>query len=136
MCQGIHTCRSCQSLWHRRHHLRIYDCDNRHVVRIYTDEFSLLLDISDNIVDRYLCCCSCCCRHCNDRNTWILGWCCSFQTSYIFEFRIGNDDTDCFGCIHRRSSADCDNIISSRFLKCLNSVLYILNRRIWFNVRI
>ena len=136
MCKSIHTCGSCQSFWHRGHHIWVYNCDDRHIMWVNTDKFSLLLYICNNVVDRNLCCCTCCCRNCNDRYTRFLSWRNTFQTSYILEFRISNNDTDCFCCIHGRSSTDCYNVISLSALECCNTILYVLNRRIGFDVRI
>ena len=42
-------------LWHGEHHIRIHDCNDRHIMWIDTDEFSLSLHICDNIIDRNLC---------------------------------------------------------------------------------
>ena len=134
MCQGIHTGGSCQSFWHGGHHIRINDRDHRHVVRINTDKFSLSLHIRDNVVDCNFCCCTSGCRYCNDRYAWFFRGCNSLKTSDILKFRIGNNDSDRFWGIHRRSSTDCDQVISFRFLKCLNAVLYILDRRVCFDI--
>ena len=30
---------------------------------------------------------------------------------YIFKFRVCDDDTDCFGSIHRRTTTDCNDVI-------------------------
>ena len=136
MSQGIHTCRSSQSLRHRRHHFRIYNCDDRHVMRVNTYKFTFLFYICNNVVNCYFCCCTCCCRNCNDRHTRFLCRCCTFQTSYIFKFRICDDDTDCFRGVHRRTTTNCDNIICSGFLERFYTMLYILDRWICFDIRI
>ena len=136
MCQCIHTCRSCQSLWHRRHHVWVYNCDDWHIVWVNTHKFSFLFYICDNIVDCYLCCCSCCCWNCDDWYTRFLCRCNTFQTSNIFKFRVCNDDTDCFCCIHRRTATNSNNVISSCFLKCFYSMLYIFDCWVGFDIRI
>ena len=134
MCQSVHTCRSCQSFWHGGHHFRINDCNDRHVMWVNTYEFTFSFYISDNVVDCYLCCCTCCCRNCNDRYTRFLSRSCTFQASYVFKFRVCNDDTDCFGSIHRRTTTDRNQIICTGILECLNTVLYVLNCWIGFDV--
>ena len=103
---------------------------------IYTNEFTFLFHVSDNVVNGNFCCCSCCSWNCDDRDRWLLGRCYTFQASYIFKFRIGNDDTDRFCCIHRRTAADSDQIISTGFLKCCYTSLYILNSWVWFDIRV
>ena len=105
-------------------------------MRVYAYEFSLLFYICNNVVNGNFCCSSCCSRYCNDRNRRILGCCSSFQASYICKFRICNDDTDCLGSIHGRSSTDCYDIICTCCLECLDSMLYIFDGRIWLDIRI
>ena len=134
MSEGIHTCGSCQSLWHGGHHFRINNCDDWHVMWVNAYKFTFSFYICDNIINSYLCCCTCCCRNCNDRYTRFPGRSCTFQTSYVFEFRVCNNNTDCFGSVHRRTTADCDQIIRFRILKCLNTVLYVLDCRVRFDV--
>lgn len=65
--------------WHGGHHLRVNNCDDRHVMRIYTYEFSLSLNICDNVVDGNLSCSTCCSWNCNNRNARILGRCGSLK---------------------------------------------------------
>ena len=134
--QGIHSGRCCQSFWHRRHHFRVNHCDYRHIMWIYTYKFSLFLYVCNNVIDRYFCCCTGCCWNCNNRNARVLCRCNTFQTSYIFKFRICNNDTNCLGCIHGWSSTDCNNIICFCIFKCLNAMLHILDGRVCFNIRI
>ena len=136
MCQGIHTGRSSQSFRHGGHHFRIDHCDDRHIVRVYADKLTFTLYIGDNIVDRNFCCCSGCGWYRNDRYTWVFGRCSSFQTSDIFKFRIGNDDTDCFCSIHGRTAADGDDIICFGIFKCLNTMFYIVDGRVRLDIRI
>ena len=136
MCQGIHTGGSCQSFWHGGHHIRINDCNHRHVVRINTDKFSLSLHIRDNVVDCNFCCCTSGCRYCNDRYTWFFRRSNAFKTSDILKFRVRDNDSDRFGSIHGRAASDRDQIISTCFLKCLYTMLYVLDRRICFDIRI
>ena len=136
MCQGIHTCGSCKSLWHRGHHIRVNNCDNRHVMWVNTNEFSLSFNICDNVVDCNLSSCSGCCWNCDDRNTRFCCRCNTFKASYIFKFRVCDDDTDCFGSIHRRTTTDCNDVICISFLECFYSVLYIFDCWVCFDIRI
>ena len=99
-------------------------------------EFSLFLNICDNVVDGYLSSGSCSGRYCDDRNARLLGWSNTLKTSYILELRVCDNDTDCLGSIHRRSTTDCDNVISAGILECLHTMLYILNGWVCFNIRI
>ena len=134
--QSIHTGRSGQSLGHRRHHLGIYHSDDGHVMRIYTDEFTLTLYIGDNVVDRNLSCGTGCGGYCDDGYTGFLGRCYAFQAAYIFEFRVGNDDTDGFGGIHGRTTTDGDDIICTGCLESSHTVFHIVNSRISLNIGI
>ena len=136
MSQGIHTGRCRQSLRHGSHHFRVYNCDDRHIMRIYTDKLTLALYISNNIVDRNLCCCTCCGRNCYDRDAGLLCRCYALKAAYIFKLRIGNDDTDRLGSIHGGASADCNNIVCSGRLKGCHTVLYIINSRIGLDIGI
>ena len=71
--QSIHTGCCGQSLWHRCHHIRINNSNNRNIMGIYTNEFSLFLYICNNIVNGNLCCGTCCSRNCNNRHAGLLG---------------------------------------------------------------
>ena len=73
MCQSIHTCWCCKTIWHTAHHIRVNDSYYWNIFRVYTNKFTLFFIIFDNVVDCYLCCCSCCCRYGNDRYSW---FCC------------------------------------------------------------
>ena len=136
MGQCIHTGGSSQTLRHRRHHLGIYHSDNRHIMRIYAYELTLALYISDNVVDGNLCCGTCCGGHCDDGYAGLLGRCYAFQAAYIFEFRVGNDDTDGFGGIHGRTTTDGDDIICTGCLESSHTVFHIVNSRISLNIGI
>ena len=103
---------------------------------IYADKFSLSLNICNNIVDGNFCCCTCCCWYCDDRYTRFLCRSNAFETSYIFKLRICNDNSDCFGSIHGRSSANCDKIICTGFFECLYTMLYVFNGWVCFDIRI
>lgn len=72
VCQGIHTGRSSKSLWHGRHHLRIYDCDNWHIVWVNTYKFTLLFHIGNDVVDGNFCRSTSGGRNSDDRYTWFL----------------------------------------------------------------
>ena len=105
-------------------------------MRIHTDQFSFSFHICDHIVDGNFCSCSCSCRNGNDWNT---GFCCrrhTLQTSYVFKFRICNDNTDCLCGIHRRTAANCNNVICFGSFECGNTILYIFDGRVCFDVRI
>ena len=134
--QSIHTGRSGQSLGHRRHHLGIYHSDNRHIMRIYAYELTLALYISDNVVDGNLCCGTCCGGHCDDGYAGLLGRCYAFQATYIFEFRVGNDDTDGFGGIHGGAAADGDDIVCAGCLESSHTVFHIVNGGVSLNIGI
>ena len=136
MCQCIHTCRSGQALRHRRHHFRINNCDDRHIMWVNTYEFTFLFNISNNVVNSNFCSGSCCCRNCNDRYARFLCRCSAFQTSYIFKFRIRNDNSNCFCSIHRRTATDCNDIICTGFFKCGHTILYVLDCRVCLNIRV
>ena len=56
------------------------------------------------------------------------------QDSYILKFRVCDDDADRFGGIHGGAAADGDQVVSAGCLKCFNTVLDILDRRVCFNI--
>ena len=134
MSKCIHTSCSCQSLWHTGHHLRIYKCNNRDILRVYAYHLTILLNISDNVVDSNLCCSTSCCRNCKNRNRLILCRCNTLKASDIFKLWVCNYNTDTLCSIHRRTTTDCDQVISTRLLECLNTSLYILDCWVWLNV--
>ena len=136
MRQRIHSGGCRQALRHRRHHIRVDYSNDRHIMWIHTDKFTFLFHIRDDIINRYLCCCSCGCRHRNDRYGRIFSFCNTFQTPHIAKLRICNDNTDGLCRIHGRTAANGDNIIGFRFFKGFHTVFYIFNGRIGFNIRI
>ena len=136
MSQSIHTGSSSQTFWHGGHHVRVNDSNNRHIMWVNTDKFSLSFHIGDNVVDGYFSCGTCCGRNSDNWNTWFFGWSNTFQASDILKFRICNDDADCFCCVHRRTAANRYDIISAGSFECSNTVLYIFNSWICFDVRI
>ena len=136
VCQGIHTGRSSKSLWHGRHHLRIYDCDNWHIVWVNTYKFTLLFHIGNDVVDGNFCRSTSSGRNSDDRYTWFFGRSYALKAAHIFKFRIGNDDTDGFGSIHGRATADCNEVVGTGILECLYTVLDILDGWIWFDIGI
>ena len=136
MCQRIHSGRCRQSLRHGGHHFRIYHSNDRHIMRIYAYKLSLSLNIRDNIVDRNLCSGTCGCRHSNDRHTRLPGRRNALQASDVLKFRICDDNADRFCRIHRRSAADCNDIVRSGFFERSHTGLHVLNRRICLDVGI
>ena len=48
--------------------------------------------------------------------------------------RVGDDDTDCFRSIHRRTTADRDDEICARFLADLYAMLDVFNGRIRLDI--
>ena len=134
MCQCIHTGRCSQSFWHGRHHFRIDNRNDRHIMRIYAYKFTFSLYVCDNVIDRNLRRCTCCRRNCDDRYTRVLCRCHTFETSHILKFRICDNNADRFGSIHRRTASNCDQIICAGIFKRLNTMLYIFDGRIWFNI--
>ena len=134
MCKSIHTGCSLEACRHRGHHIRVYDCDDRYIVGIDTDKFSLVFRIRDDIVDGNLCRSPCCCRYGYDRNTGILCRSHSLKTPYILKLRIGYDYTDSLGCIHWGSAAYSNYTVRSAFLECLYSGLHVFYRGIRLDI--
>ena len=60
----------------------------------------------------------------------------AFQRTDICKFRIGDDNTDGFGSIHRRSTTDSNDKVSTSLLAGLYSRGHILNGRVRFDIRI
>ena len=136
MCQCIHSCCSRQALWHRRHHIRINKCNNRNIMRVYTNHFTIFRRIGNYIVNRNLGSRSRCRRYCENRYTLIPCIDCTFKTYHIFMLRVINNNSNCFCCIHRRTTAYRNQIIRFCILECLHTSLYILNGWIWLNIGI
>ena len=134
--QSVHTGGSGQSFRHGGHHLRINNCDDRHVVRVNAYEFTFSLYVGDNVVDGNLCSSTCCGRNSDDRYAGILGRCSALKASDILELRVCDDDTDGFGSIHGRTAADCDQIISAGCLESFYAVFYVFDGRVWFDVAV
>ena len=136
MGQCIHAGGSGQPLRHAGHHVGIYKSDDRDVMGIYADKLSLFFHVCNDIVDGHFRCRSCRRRNRKNRNGRLLGGGESFQTSHVFKFRVGNDDTDGLGGVHGRSSSDCNQIIRTGFLEGGHTALYVFNRRIRLNIGI
>ena len=50
--------------------------------------------------------------------------------------RIGNDDADGLGGIHRRAATDGDQVVRAGVLEGLYAGLYVFNGRIWLDIGI
>ena len=51
-----------------------------------------------------------------------------------FKFRVGDDDADGLGGIHRGTAADCDDVVSAGSLERYNAVLYVFDGRVCFDI--
>ncbi len=136
MCECIHTCRCCKSLWHWSHHIWVNNCHNRNIVNINTNHLSVLICIGDYIVNCNLSRCTCCSRNCNNRHCLFLCWCNPFKWTNICKLWIFYHDTNRFSGINGRTSADCNDAVSPTLFKCLHTCLDIFNRRIRLYVTI
>ena len=78
MNEGIHTCRRTKTSWHRCGHIRIHDGYDWDVMRVDANEFTVLFNICNNVVNRNLCSRTRCCRHSDDWQAWMFRRCQSF----------------------------------------------------------
>ena len=103
---------------------------------VNTYEFTFSFHVGNDIVDGYFRSSSGCGRYSDDRYARFLGRSHTLEASDIFKFRVCDDDTDGFGSIHGRTSADSDQIISTGILEGLYAVLYIFDGWIRFDVAV
>ncbi len=92
--QSVHASRGGQAFRHGGHHIRVYNCDDGHIMRVYAYEFTFSFYVGDNVVDGNLCSSTGCSRNGDDRDTRIFGRCGALQASDILKLRVCDDDTD------------------------------------------
>lgn len=85
--QGIHAGGGSEAFWHGRHHLGIDDRDDRDIVGVHTDEFTLLLHVGDDIVDGHLGSRAGRGGDRNDRHAGVLSGSHALQTAHIGQIR-------------------------------------------------
>ena len=132
----VHTCCGSKPLWHCWHHIRVNNCDYRNIVNINANHLSVLFNICNYIVDCYLCGSTCCCGNCDNRHSLVLCGSNSLKWTNIGKFGVVDDNADSLCCIHWRTAADCNDTISTAFLKHLNTVLNIFNCRVRLDIRV
>ena len=134
--QSVHTGGSGQAFRHGGHHIRVNNCDDRHIVRVNAYEFTFSLYVGDNVVDGNLCSSTGCSRNGDDRYTRIFGRCGALKASDILKLRVCDDDTDGFRGIHRRTAADGDQIVSAGCLESFYAVFYVFDGRVWLDIAV
>ena len=127
VCKSVHTCCSSKTLWHCFSHIRVNESNYRDIVRVNTNHLSVLFNVCNNVVDCNFSSSTGCCRNCENRHALVLCISNAFKASYISKFRVCDDDTDSLCCVHRRTAADCNNVVSACCLDSFNASLYILN---------
>ena len=133
MYEGIHTCGSAKACWHRRRHIRIHDGNDWNVMRINTNEFAVLFNIRNNIVNSNLCCRTRCCCNSDDWQARILSRRQAFKAAYIGELRVRNNGSNRFTCIDWTTATNGNDNIGTSRLTSLNTSRYIFDGRIWFD---
>ena len=90
--QRVHTRGSRQALGHRSHHFGIDHSNDGNVVYVHADEFALLFDIRNDIINRDLGRRARRRGNRDDGNGRILRRRYAFQRTHVLEFGIGDDD--------------------------------------------
>ena len=134
MRQGIHTCCRRQTLRHRIHQFRIYNCHSRNIIGVYTNHLLLCIFINYHIINSDLSRSSCRCGQSKSRNSLIAGCSHTFQRFHICKIRIIHYNANAFCRINGRASTQSHNKISTRCLKSIHTFLHISNSRISFYI--
>ena len=136
MGQGVHTGGSGQSSGHGGHHIRVDNCNIGDVVRVYTYEFTFLLYVCDDVVDRGLSAGSACCGNSDGEYCAMLGRCYALKGADIIILRVVDDNANTLAGVHGRAAADGDHEVSAGCLISINALLHVLNRGIGLDVGI
>ena len=126
----VHAGKRRKPLGHRRHHVGIDEGDDGDVVGIDADELALLLDIGDDVVDRNLGGCSGGSGNREDRLGGFGRRRDALEGADVSELRVGDDDADGLGGIHRRAAADGDDRVGLGLPEGLDAVLHVVDRRV------
>ena len=136
MRQRVHTGCGGQTFRHRGHHIRIDNSNLGNIVRVNANEFPLLLNIGNNVIDRDLCCGACGRRNGNRKDCMLFRRRNAFERANVRKFRIVDDDTDRFRGIHCAAAADRNDAIRFCLLERCNAGLNVFNRRIRLDVAV
>ena len=136
MCQRIHAGGGSERLGQRVHQFRVDNGHGRNVVGIDAHHFLLFLLVDNHIVDGHFSACSCCGGQCDDRHRLVGGGSATFERHHIGKVGIGHHDSDTFGRVHRRTTANGNDTVGSRCLESLHALLHIGNGWVGFDFAI
>ena len=132
--QCVHASGSGQAGGHGSHHVGIDDSNLGGIVGVDAHELADLLGVGDDVVDGHLGGGTGGRRHGDGEHGVVLSGSNALEAADIGELGVVDDDADGLCGIHGGAAADGDQVVSAGCLKCFNTVLDILDRRVCFNI--
>ena len=134
MNEGIHTGGRTKTSWHRCGHIRVHDGYNWYVMRVNTNEFTVLFNICNNVVNSNLCRRTRCGRHSNNRQARMFCRRHSFKATYITELRVRHNCSNGLTCINSTATAYSNDSFSTSRLTSSHTRCYVFNGWIRLNI--